>query len=503
MSRNMMQHEDEEQNGGGEMNGTALVVGYFAALAIAIVLLRPWHLGLAGVFVAMMGAGLVLALLIVAVRALVRRAAHAQLSARELYHLAIGYPGPDEEEDEQDTEEDDQEQPQPPRSVIEPHPLLLAPQYQPSVSSFLGATVAVVGMRRSGKSNLVAVLAEELARYGTPLVLFDTESEYSGLVDPRYLPAPVLARRTRDSLAIEEDVRPYVLTLDKEGAYAFGRAVMEAGLQVVVDLPSFADDEEAALVMSEIIDGIEDWQQALPNQERVPVCILLDESQKWFPQNREDRVVSQHIQGILDQAFYGTVVARGGKRGFGLVVAAQRYSQLNKKLLQSQHKFLFRQTEQIDLDRYGKLGIEAEETLGLAVGECFVFGPSVAGVMRVRIRERSSPHLGHTPGLEHLQRHSRRLRPVTEVLAAPYAKTTTVLAPPQHESEPEEPATPPAARRKREPTPLERALSAWNGGATSSRKVGEALGIGKDAANELLKQLERKGLIQRQQGNED
>ena len=386
----------------------------------------------------------------------------------------------------------------PQQSVIEAHPLMLAEDYQPSVSSFLGAMVAVIGMRRSGKSNLVAVLTEELARYGTPLVLFDTESEYSALVDGRYLSAPVLARGEQAGGA-----GPYGVTLDQEGAYDFGRAVMEAGLQVVVDLPSFADDDEAALIMTEIIDGIADWQQALPNHERVPVTILLDESQKWFPQNREDRVVSQEIAGMLDQAFYGTIVARGGKRGFGLIVAAQRYSQLNKKLLQSQHRFLFRQTEQIDLDRYAKLGIPAEETLSLATGECVVFGPSVAGCMRVRMRQRSSPHLAHTPGLEQLQRHSRRLRPVTEVLAAPYTKTTKVLAPPLAEDEQDEQedrAAKPVKsaseqQHKQEheqgPTLLERALVAWDEGARSGPKMAAALNITLWEVRPLMEMVKR------------
>jgi len=503
----MQEQEREELDGAGsttEVNWTLLIVGYFAVLAVVIVLVRPLHVGIAGIFFAMMGAGVLLALLIFAVKQLMRRAARSQMSARDLYHLAIGYHGLDDE-DEGDNE-DEGDKLSPPQPVIEAHPLVLAPNYQPSVSSFLGAMVAVIGMRRSGKSNLVAVLAEELAGYGVPLVLFDTESEYGSLVDARYLSAPVLATGEQ-----EVSAGPHAVTIDQEGAYGFGRAVMEAGLQAVVDLPSFADDDVAALIMTEIIDGIADWQQALPNQERVPVTILLDESQKWFPQNREDRVVSQEIQGLLDQAFYGTIVARGGKRGFGLVVAAQRYSQLNKKLLQSQHKFLFRQTEQIDLDRYGKLGIPAEETLGLATGQCVVFGPSVPAMMAVRVRERHSPHLAHTPGLEHLHRHSRRLKPVTEVLATSYTKTTRVLAPSYDDQE--EQATPstdvreespaPTVERKREPTQLERALAAWNGGATSSRKVGEKLGIGKDAANELLKQLERKGLIQRQQGNDE
>ena len=37
-------------------------------------------------------------------------------------------------------------------------------------------------MRRSGKSNAMAVISEELARWLLPFVIFDTEDEYQGLV---------------------------------------------------------------------------------------------------------------------------------------------------------------------------------------------------------------------------------------------------------------------------------------------------------------------------------
>jgi hypothetical protein len=483
-----MEDDNPEENLHGK--SAIYIVAYFLLLAILIVPATRWHLGMPGVVFAMLGAAFLLALIVLAIKTIQRKLSTVQLSRRELIQIAVGYnPNQYLDEEEESDEEDAaplQETAVLPDRIIEEHPLILSEHYQPSITSFLGATVAIIGMRRSGKSNLLAVLAEELATYGLPFVLFDTEAEYSELVSQKYLQRPILAGS--EGTPPEGHLTHYVL-LDTEGAYAFGQAVMQSGLQVVVDLRSY-DDEQAALIMSEIIDGIENWQQARPNSARVPMTVLLDESQKWFPQSKEDKVISAETQVILDQAFYGTVVARGGKRGFGLVVAAQRYSQLNKKLLQSQHKFLFFQNEEIDIARYAKLGIPAEGTASLVQGECYCFGPSVIG-MRVMMRVRRSPHGGHTPGLDNLNQHTRHLAPVTDVLSTSFSKTTAVLAPSHVDGE-----------RKRAQTQVEKALDAYRNGSTSARKLGEALGIGKDAANDLLNQMEKRGWITRDRNEE-
>jgi hypothetical protein len=462
------------------------IVAYFLFLAIMIVPAMRMHMGMPGIVFSMIGAGLVLAILVLGGKFLKRKMTSTGLTRHEIVRIAVGYnPRQHQQQEEEAIEEDNIAVL--PDKIIEEQPLKLSERYQPSLKSFLGATVAIIGMRRSGKSNLLAALAEELAKYGVPFVLFDTEAEYSALANKEYLQRPILAG---GDVEVPEEHRTHYVLLDSEGAYEFGKAIMQSGLQVVVDLPSFNDDEQAAIIMSEIIDGIEDWQQARPNNQRVPLTVFLDESQKWFPQNQGDKVVSSDAQNMIDQAFYGTIVARGGKRGFGLVVAAQRYSQLNKKLLQSQHKFLFFQNEQIDIQRYKALGIPAEGTASLAQGECYCFGPSVIG-MREMMRQRTSPHGGHTPGLDNLNKHTKELAPVTAVLNASFSRSG-VLAPSQE-----------SADHKRAQTQLEKALDAYRNGATSARKLSEALGdIKKDAANDLLNQMEKRGWITRKPDEE-
>lgn len=63
-----------------------------------------------------------------------------------------------------------------PEHILEETPLSLSDTFQPDVNSLLGATALLCGMRRSGKSNGIAVMAEELGRYYRPLCIGDTET---------------------------------------------------------------------------------------------------------------------------------------------------------------------------------------------------------------------------------------------------------------------------------------------------------------------------------------
>src|SRR5207248_11178173 len=119
--------------------------------------------------------------------------------------------------------------------------------------------------------------------------------------------------------------------------------------------------------------------------ERVPCMFLLDEANKWLPQQAGESCLSRDVQTELHQAIFGVMVRRGGKRGLGLGLATQRIAELDKRAMQSEWKFLFRQTEQVDLERYRPLGLRPEEVMNLGNGEGFVWSPAVQ-VLRSQMR---------------------------------------------------------------------------------------------------------------------
>jgi len=251
------------------------------------------------------------------------------------------------------------------------------------------------------------------------------------------------------------------------------------------------------------------WESNRANGSRVPCMVFLDEANKWLPQNERESYLRREVQVELQKAMFGTMVRRGGKQGLGLALTTQRIVELDKRALQTTWKFLFQQSEQVDIDRYRALGLDKDEIMTLRRGECFVYSPQVIG-FRIAMRARRSPHLAHTPGLEQLLAHRRRLRPVEYVTS----RSFTGQGETQAREEPGEqvPTTETlpltstlrssATRHTRPQTMLERALEMWNAGHQTVLEMAIALSTEQDRVPEseayrLICQLDAKGLITR------
>src|SRR5215469_4873573 len=514
------EQEDMYYQGASNVNhrgkSAIYVVAYFALLAILMYPAHKLHLGTQGVFFAMIAAGLLLALCLLAAKWVRRKLAALQLSKKGFIQLMVGYRPDDLALASPEPEATTTTRAQPPHAntstslvplvdqrtvrygevidfdeaeglpehLLEENPLYLSDSFQPNVNSLLGATALLCGMRRSGKSNGIAVIAEELGRYYCPLCIGDTEDEYGPLSSRRYLPRGVWAASPTLAAEMARDgIRRY-LALDLNGAYEFGQAIVRDVLQVVLHLKSFEGDDEAAEVMAEIIAGIHDWEASRPNSRRVPCTFILDEAGKWLPQRLEESsILDKEVLSLLQQALFGTVVRRGGKQGLGLVLATQRIAELDKRALQSQWKFLFRQTETIDIGLYTRMGLERDEVTSLRLGECFIFSPAVIG-FRTRLRQRHSPHLAHTPGLEHLEAHLRTVQPLEAVTSRSYSSVEAPLAGEQDDelvagNEPTPSATQavPAPPRVKPESELACGVRAYLQGATSQPKLAAALHI--------------------------
>lgn len=237
-------------------------------------------------------------------------------------------------EDEYEGEEDEHQE-----AIIEPHGMHLADDFRPSVDSFLSMCFVMIGIRRSGKSNGIADVCEELARWSVPIVIADTEDEYSALADRRYMPRGILAG-SLDMLKANPELRSkHFIPIDLNGAYNFGYALLDSGLQVVLNLKSFADDDEAAMIMTEIITGMNAWEEQRPQSQRVPCMFVLDEANKWLPQQTNESCLSKDVLIELQRAIFGVMVRRGGKRGLGLGLATQRIAELDKRACRANGSF--------------------------------------------------------------------------------------------------------------------------------------------------------------------
>ncbi len=278
----------------------------------------------------------------------------------------------------------------------------LGPCLRPHARDILSKRIGMFGIPGSGKSNGLTVFLEELGKLqgiGVPFVLADTEGEYDALRSSKYLMRPYQAGA--------HNVVPGT-------AEAFGQSVLERGRQVILNLQSYESDDEAALVMIGIIKGMRAWSEARDNDDRATCMFILDEAAFWLPQRQEESMLSKYkpengmtLLARLQQAFFGTVVRRGRKRGIGFLFATQRPADLDKRCISCDWLILFRQTFPNDLAKYAELGIPKDAAQALAPGEAFVIDPQGNAAVQ-QFRERTSPDHSKSPGLSSLKKHAAR-----------------------------------------------------------------------------------------------
>jgi len=295
------------------------------------------------------------------------------------------------EPDEQDINMQDSE------DEIEDDCLDLGPALRPHVDTVFSNRITILGKPGSGKSNAIADFVEELGRFDAALLVCDSKPEYGPLCEYPYLNKPFRANAS---------------TVPLQEAYAFGTWIMRERAQVVLDLPSYKNDTTAAKVMIQILAAMYAWQEALPNDERVPCTIFLDEAHEWLPQNVNQSTVSRaqgkdgepSILAQLQLAFFSLL--KGGRSfGLGCVISTQRPADIdNRAIAFGDWRILLNADLPGDLKVYRAFGVEEGLAQTLAPGQAWVKGPGVKGVYQ--LRERLSPDESKTPGLEAVQKAS-------------------------------------------------------------------------------------------------
>lgn len=379
--------------------------------------------------------------------------------------------------------------------------LHLSKTWEPSADSFLSQRIIIIGQPGSGKSNSVADVVEEIGPLGVPLLLFDTEDEYDGLCQSRYLPHG-------EGLGAE--------TITPKNAREFGQSIVAEKLQVILNLQSYESDDEAALVMCELIAGINEWEEAQPAGERVSCMVVLDEAAVWLPQAVNESILSKPVLTKLQQTFFSTVVRRGRKRGIGFLLATQRVAEIDKRALSATWVVLHRQTLPNDLKVYQQYGIEPEAARNLRPGQAYVLGPSDFHEI-VQFRKRRSQDKAFTPGLASVRGHASQRsatpsRPAyseqqkarmqaREMRLRGLASQSLTVAN-QHVPQADEVAEPKA--RQANPSDLARAFALWQAGADSVRKLEAAAketgyGWSNGYCRDLISAMRDCGLIQKRE----
>jgi hypothetical protein len=254
--------------------------------------------------------------------------------------------------------------------------LLLASNLQPDVDTVLAEGLAAFGIKGSGKSNLVALLIEQLRRFFLPQVILDTEREYHDLLN--ILPHGVLATAHHCPT---------------------GDNILHQGLQVVVDLPSWDSVEGAALAICQLVQELFAAAAQMNHADLVPCVIHLDEAGYWLPQQAASHLGRDTRRSLLDA--FTLLATRGRKYGLTPFYYTQYISQIHKDVVrQSGILVLMRQMQDIDLRRYGEyLALDALRRAAIRAfpaGKAVVCLPDGAQPV-VQFYLRETVHPSHTP----------------------------------------------------------------------------------------------------------
>lgn len=246
---------------------------------------------------------------------------------------------------------------------------------------FLGQSVAVLGIKGSGKSNTAAVLAEELLTANVPLCIVDVAGEYAGL------------KERFEIFSVGCSLQPETLDakLSVERSAAAARRSYERGVSVILDVSGYSR-QAREYFLAEYMTTVWNLAQTL----RHPYTLFLEEAHNYIPQSGQTAVTN-----VLTD-----IACEGRKRGLGIVMIGQRSARIDKNVLaQADILFLHRVRHPADMSVYYDLIPRERKKVQdmvarLKVGDAIVlFGEEV---QRHTIRLRYTPHWGYTPSMKDL-----------------------------------------------------------------------------------------------------
>jgi uncharacterized protein len=255
--------------------------------------------------------------------------------------------------------------------------------YQLALADFIGSSVAVLGIKGSGKSNTAAVLMEECLQGGVPILVLDVTGEYYTLKEQ--WPSVTTIGHSRDPASLVD------VAVGQTNAKDVARQAYKNASQVVFDLSGIARDDRQPLVAT-YLGAIWDMAPAL----RYPLVVFVEECHHFIPQ----RAATDAKPVLVDMA------AEGRKWGISLVVIGQRSSRIDKDVLtQADLCFLHHVTHPADLKVYSEIVPRPrpwvrDKVSKLNVGQALVLRGRDVTAHQVRLR--TSRHVGYTPTLDNL-----------------------------------------------------------------------------------------------------
>lgn len=246
-------------------------------------------------------------------------------------------------------------------------------------------TMAILAVKRAGKSNAAVVLAEEMFDAGVPWVAIDPKGDWWGIKAAGSGKAPGLPVAVFGGEHAD-------LPLEPTGGALVANLVVDQRLTCVLDVSEFNSKADQRRFLT-------DFATTLYKRNREPLHVFCEEADEYIPQR-----VGQDMTKMVGA--FETLVKRGGFRGIGITLVTQRSASLNKDVLtQVGTLFAMRTTGPQDrkaihdwVDWHDASREMVRELPKLANGEAYVFSPETLQVtQKITFRRRRTFDSGATP----------------------------------------------------------------------------------------------------------
>ena len=350
----------------------------------------------------------------------------------------------------------------------------LAAKLQLDIDDIAGKAIFICGIRRSGKTTLGVRIAEELGRFTLPMLIPCLKGDWLSVAST----LPNARVWGQDQVGMKH-------------ARAIGWAILERGMQLIFNIASYDDINEACDILAEMVIGLFEWEKAHPEDRRL-CAAFLDEAQTLLPKVVGRSIIT--IPAIRDKllSVYSRVIAFGGSYGLFPVIMTQRIAEVNKIIVgQPELLFLFKQTLDIDLQRYQEFtDIPTDQVRGLKQGHgIFVDYEGQSSIHKFHKRT-SSDAMSSTPRYHPARSQAKPTpAPATRLFDEDDCNDGTEMDPLPTKQAPAAKPTIPEKGPQAEDLDLDVAVAVWNAGHNSVSKLMKIFKLTNHQAQKLRKRI--------------
>jgi len=244
----------------------------------------------------------------------------------------------------------------------------------------LTGRTCIFGMAGSGKSNLVAVICEQLCESDLPFILIDPEGEYHTLKDKYEI-----------AWAGNDDKADFLLNINE--CQGLAERMIEKSGRLILDVSESSNDRDIVSIFLTHIFETGSKVMKRPDDEIMPMLVIVDEAEKYVPQLSNDDIKALHL-----------ISKRGRKRSIGLLIASQRPASVDKNIVTQCDSQIIGKLIATDIEYVRKnftsiTTDKAKRLPELKPGEFFVMGKITNGSPLIKMSSRITSHPGRTKRL--------------------------------------------------------------------------------------------------------